>query len=56
MACINAHSKLQLDIYDIELQTGVPAKFRFPLYEEMMWYAALHYANYLKRIIFIYHF
>ena len=29
--------KTQLKIYEIEEKTGVPMKFRFPYYEQMMW-------------------
>lgn len=39
--------KQQLQVYDIENKTGVANKFRFPLYEQMQWYAA---ENYLKRL------
>lgn len=47
----------QLSIYDVEVSTGVPAKFRytfinlisrFPFYEKMQWYAAVHYTNRLR--------
>ena len=33
----------QLRVYDIERQTRVPTKFRFPMYEHLHWYAAAHY-------------
>lgn len=37
--------KLQLQVYEIENITNVPIKFRFPYFEEMMWYVALKYVN-----------
>lgn len=33
----------QLRVYDIEQQTRVPNKFRFPMYEHLHWYAAAYY-------------
>ncbi|KAF7732475.1 JmjC domain-containing histone demethylation protein 1 [Apophysomyces ossiformis] len=39
----------QLQIYDIEEHTNVPAKFRFPFYKRINWYAALKYDDLLKR-------
>ena len=47
--------KQQLQVYDIENKTGVANKFRFPLYEQMQWYAAENYLKRLKSIIFIDH-
>ncbi|TPX67647.1 hypothetical protein SpCBS45565_g03619 [Spizellomyces sp. 'palustris'] len=38
----------QLDIYEIEKRTLVPAKFRFPFFEKMQWYAAKTYLGILK--------
>ncbi|KAJ3032564.1 Lysine-specific demethylase 7A [Rhizophlyctis rosea] len=38
----------QLDIYDIEKRTNVPAKFRFPYFEKMQWYAARKYLKDLE--------
>eukprot|EP01119_Soliformovum_irregulare_P015148 TRINITY_DN4222_c0_g1_i1.p1 TRINITY_DN4222_c0_g1~~TRINITY_DN4222_c0_g1_i1.p1 ORF type:complete len:522 (-),score=114.71 TRINITY_DN4222_c0_g1_i1:148-1713(-) len=43
--------RLQIRIYDIENQTGVPPKFRFPLYENMLWYAAEKYCKLLQEKI-----
>ena len=40
--------KQQLRVYDIENVTGVAIKFRFPLYEQMQWYAATKYLDLLK--------
>ncbi|KAG0172881.1 JmjC domain-containing histone demethylation protein 1 [Apophysomyces sp. BC1015] len=39
----------QLQIYDIEERTNVPAKFRFPFYKRINWYAALKYDSLLKQ-------
>ncbi|KAJ3292096.1 JmjC domain-containing histone demethylation protein 1 [Borealophlyctis nickersoniae] len=38
----------QLDIYEIEKRTMVPAKFRFPYFEKMQWYAAKTYLAILR--------
>lgn len=39
---------LQLRVNEIENQTEVDSKFRFPLYEQMMWYAAFKFTARLK--------
>ena len=33
----------QLRVFDIEQHTNVPAKFQFPMYEHLQWYAAAYY-------------
>ena len=33
----------QLRVFELERQTSVPRKFRFPMYEHLQWYAAGHY-------------
>ncbi|CDS09000.1 hypothetical protein LRAMOSA10360 [Lichtheimia ramosa] len=38
----------QLQVYDIESATKVPAKFRFPFYKRMNWYAAHYYHDLLQ--------
>ena len=35
----------QLKIYDIERVTKVPAKFRFPMFNKVIWLSAIYYAN-----------
>ncbi|CDH58254.1 clavaminate synthase-like protein [Lichtheimia corymbifera JMRC:FSU:9682] len=37
----------QLRVYDVEDATKVPAKFRFPFYKRMNWYAARYYHDLL---------
>ncbi|KAJ3334069.1 JmjC domain-containing histone demethylation protein 1 [Blyttiomyces sp. JEL0837] len=39
----------QLAVYDIEVKTKVPAKFRYPYYLQMQWYAAKYYLHVLKK-------
>jgi F-box/leucine-rich repeat protein 10/11 len=36
---------MQLRVYDIEERTQVPAKFRFPFFEKLNWYAAKTYVD-----------
>jgi len=38
----------QIAIYNIERRTQVPAKFRFPYFEQMLWYASKKYLEKLK--------
>lgn len=38
----------QLRVYDVEDATKVPAKFRFPFYKRMNWYAARYYHDLLQ--------
>eukprot|EP00842_Homolaphlyctis_polyrhiza_P004250 jgi/Hompol1/4826/HPOL_003972-RA len=40
--------KRQLDIHQIEISTNVPAKFRFPYYLKMHWFAGEYYAAKLQ--------
>lgn len=44
----NYSIKMQLRVYDIEAQTGVPSKFRFPLFEEINWYAINYFLEKLQ--------
>jgi len=39
------HMDMQLRVYDLECYTNVPDKYRFPLFESLMWYAAHHYVQ-----------
>ncbi|KAJ3411794.1 hypothetical protein HDV05_001693 [Chytridiales sp. JEL 0842] len=39
---------LQFDIYNLEIKTSVPLKFRYPYFIHMQWYAAEHYLTQLK--------
>ncbi|KAH8917589.1 Clavaminate synthase-like protein [Atractiella rhizophila] len=39
----------QMRVYDIEVVTKVPKKFRFPQYERLCWYVALSYAARLRK-------
>lgn len=36
---------MHLKIYNIERKTGVPTKYRFPLFNRVMWLASWYYAN-----------
>lgn len=36
---------MQLKIYDIERVTKVPTKFRFPMFNKVIWLSAIYYAN-----------
>lgn len=38
----------QLEIYQVELNTKVPKKFRFPYFVRLLWYTALHYSSLLR--------
>jgi len=38
----------QLRIYDTESSTGVKRKYRFPYYEQLLWYAASYYCLFTK--------
>jgi hypothetical protein len=38
----------QLDVYALERRTGVPRKFRFPYFEQVCWYAVVHYTRLLQ--------
>ena len=38
----------QLRIYELELFTRVPRKYRFPYYEHMQWYAAAYYLQFTR--------
>lgn len=40
----------QLEIFDIEEATNVPAKFRFPYFKKINWYAAEKYNKILQGI------
>ena len=36
---------MQLKIYDIERVTKVPTKFRFPMFNKVIWLSAIYYTN-----------
>ena len=36
---------MQLKIYDIERVTKIPTKFRFPMFNKVIWLSAIYYAN-----------
>lgn len=40
---------LQLRVYQIELNTKVPKKFRFPYFVAMLWYVGLYYFKQLEK-------
>jgi hypothetical protein len=48
----NIHGQLQIS--EIENRTGVPAKFHFPFYERIHWYAAKHYFKILSRRLILF--
>ena len=39
---------MQLRIHALEENLQDPLKYRFPYFEEMMWYAAEHYAGLIQ--------
>ncbi len=38
----------QLDVMRLEQKLRVPLKYRFPFFEELMWYGARHYTELLR--------
>ncbi|KAI5955540.1 JHD1 [Candida theae] len=42
---------MQLKIYDIERVTKVPTKFRFPMFNKVIWLSAIYYANHRDEFI-----
>lgn len=42
--------EMQLRVYEIENKTKTKKKFRFPMYETMLWYAVQQYAQKLREI------
>jgi F-box/leucine-rich repeat protein 10/11 len=38
----------QLRVYNLEIETGVQQKYRFPWFESLCWYAAKHYGRVMK--------
>lgn len=39
----------QLDILRLESRLRVPARYRFPFFEDLMWYSGQHYAQALRQ-------
>ncbi|CAK9435975.1 uncharacterized protein LODBEIA_P05690 [Lodderomyces beijingensis] len=43
--------KMQLKIYDVERKTKVPTKFRFPMFNKVIWQSAAYYYNHQSQLI-----